>query len=200
MTKDELIELIESYDSLAVTSVPGLGKTTLLDQLEKRVVTEREKILSKNKGIVTLKDQKRLMIENVKELMHPGIYDRHAIVDGYVFYCITGEYLIDKARAENDKRTLRKVSKELKEFKEWFWLFVTDFLRYVPNTFNILFLKSSVSKEVLLSRITDRNRERDNYDLMKLFVDRFEDFALRTLKEVRALGVNINLIEEVYQQ
>lgn len=190
--------ILSNKSSIAVTGVPGVGKSTILAELPDYTLPERNVRVRKAKGgSMTLKDQKYLIVRSIDELIKGGIYDRNAIVDGYVFYCLTEEYLIDLAEKNNNKRSASQHARNLKKFKDWFWLYVTDYLRYVDYTFTILFVKSAASKEELKDRVIGRNRSRDNFDLMEVFIDKFEDMALRTLEEIEALGVKINLIEEV---
>lgn len=194
----EIIDIILKYKtSVAVTGVPGVGKTTILKEVPGFVLPERNVKVRKAKGgSMTLVDQKYLIARCIDELSHKGgIYDRNAIVDGYVFYCLTEEYFINKAEAEGNNRAAAQHARNLKRFKDWFWLYITDFVRYIDYTFNILFIKSSVSKEELKNRVLGRNRSRDNFDLMEIFIDQFEDLAYRTLIEIRALGVKLNLME-----
>lgn len=196
--KENIINLILEYkDSVAVTGVPGVGKTTILKDVPGFVLPERNVRVRKAKGgSMTLADQKYLIARCIDELsIKGGIYDRNAIVDGYVFYCLTEEYLIDKAEREGNNRSAAQHGRNLKRFKDWFWLYITDYVRYIDFTFNILFLKSSASKEELKERVIQRNRGRDNFDLMEIFIDRFEELAMRTLVEIRALGVKVNIME-----
>jgi hypothetical protein len=198
VSKQKIIDIIvEHKDSIAVTGVPGIGKTTILEDVPGFHLPERNVKVRKAKGgSMTLKDQKYLIARCIDELAKKGgIYDRNAIVDGYVFYCLTEEYFVEKAEKENNKKSVAQHTRNLKKFKDWFWLYITDFVRYLDFEFNILFLKSTASREELKDRVLGRNRKRDNFDLMDIFIDKFEDFAMRTLIEIRALGVNINLIE-----
>ena len=147
--KENIINLILEYkDSVAVTGVPGVGKTTILKDVPGFVLPERNVRVRKAKGgSMTLADQKYLIARCIDELsIKGGIYDRNAIVDGYVFYCLTEEYLIDKAEREGNNRSAAQHGRNLKRFKDWFWLYITDYVRYIDFTFNILFLKSSASK------------------------------------------------------
>lgn len=196
--KENIISLIlEHKDSIAVTGVPGVGKTTILKDVPGFVLPERNVKVRKAKGgSMTLADQKYLIARCIDELsIKGGIYDRNAIVDGYVFYCLTEEYMVDKAEREGNNRSAAQHARNLKKFKDWFWLYITDYVRYIDFEFKILFLKSSVSKEELKDRVIQRNRGRDNFDLMEIFIDRFEDLAMRTLIEIRALGVKVNVME-----
>jgi len=198
--KESIIELILKHKmSVAVTGVPGVGKTTILKDVPGFVLPERNVKVRKAKGgSMTLVDQKYLIARCIDELsMKGGIYDRNAIVDGYVFYCLTEEYMVDKAEREGNKRSAAQHARNLKRFKDWFWLYITDYVRYIDFTFNIIFLKSSVSREELKDRVIQRNRGRDDFDLMEIFIDRFEELAMRTLVEIRALGVKVNIMEVV---
>lgn len=192
-----IVDLINKYKhSIAVTGVPGVGKSTILKSLPDFTLPERDVRVRKAKGgSMTLADQKYLISRCIDELIQGGIYDRNAIVDGYVFYCLTEEYLIDQAEKEGNKRSASQHSRNLKKFKDWFWLYITDYVRYIDYTFNILFIRASVSKQELKNRVLGRNRSRDNFDLMDVFIEKFEEMALRTLEEIAALGVKINLIE-----
>lgn len=196
--KESIIDLILKHkESVAVTGVPGVGKTTILKDVPGFVLPERNVKVRKAKGgSMTLVDQKYLIARCIDELsIKGGIYDRNAIVDGYVFYCLTEEYMVDKAEREGNKRSAAQHARNLKRFKDWFWLYITDYVRYIDFTFNIIFLKSSVSREELKDRVIQRNRGRDNFDLMEIFIDHFEDLAMRTLVEIRALGVKVNIME-----
>lgn len=199
LKKQQIIDtIIENKKSIAVTGVPGVGKTTILKDVPGFVLPERNVKVRKAKGgSMTLVDQKYLIKRCIDELISGGIYDRNAIVDGYVFYCLTEEFMIDQAEREGNNRSAAQHSRNLKNFKDWFWLYITDFVRYIDFEFNILFIKSSASKEELKNRVLGRNRSRDNFDLMDVFIDMFEEMALRTLVEIRALGVKINLMEVV---
>lgn len=197
---EDIKSIIDQYygkESIAVTGTVGLGKTTFLRSLPYEVHKERNKNVTLNKGIVSLKDQREIIEENIKELMFTkNIFDRHALVDGYVFYCVSGEYLIDKYNQEGSCIDATIISEDMKLFKEWYWQWINDFVVHLDFKFNILFLtQGNTTNDELLNRISMRNRSRDDIEIMKRFVDRFEEFALRTLKEIRALGANINIIE-----
>jgi len=196
--KDRLIKVIEQYrGSVGVTGVPGVGKSTVLKMIPGFTLPERDVELDKDDGTMTVEHQKFLIARCIDELSKKGgIYDRNAIVDGYVFYCLTEEYYMDSAEKLGMTATAKFHADNLRVFKRWFWEYITDYVRYIDFEFNIIFVKSTVSKEELKDRVLGRNRDRDHFDLMDVFIDKFEDFAWRTLIEIRALGVNVNLIEE----
>jgi len=195
--RDILItEILKNKESVGVTGVPGVGKTTVLKMVPGFSLPERDIVTNDDDGTMTLEHQKFLITRCIDELSKKGgIYDRNAIVDGYVFYCLTEEYYMEGAERNNMPETLKFHAENLKVFKKWFWEYITDYVRYIDFEFNIVFVKSTVSKDELKDRVLGRDRKRDNMNLMEVFIDRFEDLALRTLIEIRALGVNVKLIE-----
>src|SRR5690554_3411921 len=125
---ENIILQFKDKESLAITGTVGLGKTTFLRSLPFEIHKERNKNVTLHKGIVELEQQKEIIKENLKELMYTkNIYDRHALVDGYVFYCVSGEYLIDKYRSENNFEDAEKIAEDMKSFKKWYWQWITDF-------------------------------------------------------------------------